>query len=111
MHSPSTGMLALIAIGTPANGRVVARLDLVGGRQRPLGVDLDERVQLAVERLDPLQRGLGELARGQLAAAHAGGKVDAGVNRRSLAGMVRGGCGSGAPEPTPVRRRGAASRP
>ena len=33
MHMPATGTLALIAIGTPANGRSSPRLDLVGGRR------------------------------------------------------------------------------
>ena len=55
MHSPSTGMFALMAIGTPANGRLVAGLDRVRLGQRPLAVHLDERVDRPVERLDPLE--------------------------------------------------------
>ena len=41
---------------------LVAGADRVGGGQRALGVDVDERVELAVERLDPLERGLDQLA-------------------------------------------------
>ena len=55
---PSTGRLFLIAIGTPANGRASPGPIVVGGRERALGVDLDERVERRVELLDPLQRRL-----------------------------------------------------
>ena len=61
--SPAAGTLALIAIGTPANGRASPRLDLARGLERPLAVDLDERVERRVERLDALERRLDELAR------------------------------------------------
>ena len=42
---PSTGTLALIAIGTPANGRGSPGCDRVRRGERPLAVDLDERVR------------------------------------------------------------------
>ena len=49
--------------------RVVDR-DRVGGGQRAVAVDLDERVQGALERLDPAQRGLDHLARARAARPH-----------------------------------------
>jgi hypothetical protein len=54
---------------------LVARLDLVGRGERALGVDLDEGVQPAVERLDAVERRLDQLAGRQLAAADARSKV------------------------------------
>jgi hypothetical protein len=54
---------------------LVARLDLVRRGERALAVDLDERVQVPVERPDPVQAGLHQLARRQLAAADAGRQV------------------------------------
>ena len=53
----------------------IARADRVGGRQRPLGIEVHERVELAVERLDPPQRGLGQLARAELAAPNELGEL------------------------------------
>ena len=47
----------------------VARADGVRGRERALGVDVDERVELGLKRLDALERRLHELARGDLALA------------------------------------------
>ena len=56
-------MLPLIAIGTPANGAPSPGDDRVGGFQSLFGVDLDERVDRRIERLDAPQRGLHDLAR------------------------------------------------
>ena len=63
-------MLPLIAIGTPANGAASPGTTRVGRGQRPLAVDLDERVERRLERLDPAQRGLDDLARARVAGAH-----------------------------------------
>ena len=60
---PSTGVLPLIAIGTPANGAASPGTTRVGLGQRALAVDLDERVERRIERLDPPQRGLHDLTR------------------------------------------------
>ena len=98
MHSPSTGTLALIGDRHARERPRVARLDLVGRGQRALGVDLDERVQLAVERLDPVQARLHELARGQLAAADAGRQV-ARRREHEIAGGHEPGAGAYATEP------------
>ena len=54
---------------------LVAGADLVGRRERVLGEDVDERVELGVERVDAVQRGLHELARGQLAGADEAGEL------------------------------------
>ena len=43
---PRPARLFLIAIGTPANGRSSPGADRVGGGERALGVDVDERVEL-----------------------------------------------------------------
>ena len=72
---PAIARLFLIAIGTPANGRSSPARDLVGRGQGVLGEDVDERVELGVERLDAIERGLHELARGQLAGAHEAGEL------------------------------------
>ena len=56
-------------------GPLVARLDRVGGRERAVGVDLDERVDGRLERLDALQRRRRHLARAQLPAAHVRGEI------------------------------------
>ena len=50
---PATGRLFLIAIGTPASGRESPGGDLVGGGQRLVVEDVDERVVGRVERVDP----------------------------------------------------------
>ena len=62
MHRPATGVLALTAIGTPANARGSPAADRVRLRQRPLRVELDERAELRIERLDPPDTGLDHLA-------------------------------------------------
>ena len=59
---PATAAVSLIAIGTPANGRGVARADRLRGRERSLGVYVDEGVELGLQRLDPLQALLDQLA-------------------------------------------------
>ena len=73
LHSPATGVSSLTAIGTPQQGLVVAAAARprrrVGLGQRALGEHRPECVELRVERRDPLQRGLDELARRDLAAA------------------------------------------
>ncbi len=67
---PRTARLFLIAIGTPANGRSSPGSIAAAASQSALAVDVDERVDGRVERGDPRQRGLDELERRQLAAAH-----------------------------------------
>jgi hypothetical protein len=54
---------------------LVARLDRVGSRERPLGVDLDEGVDLLVQVLDPRQRGGDHFARGDLPTPHERGEL------------------------------------
>jgi hypothetical protein len=54
---------------------LVAGPDLVGRGEGVVGVDVDERVELGVERLDAPERGLHELARGQLAGAYEAGEL------------------------------------
>ena len=61
--------------------RGVAGLDGVGLGQRPLAVDLDERVERRVERLDAPQRGLDDLTRGRVAGAHERGGLFGGHER------------------------------
>ena len=54
---------------------LVAGPDLVGRGEGVVGVDVDERVELGVQRLDAIERGLHELAGGQLAGAHEAGEL------------------------------------
>jgi dienelactone hydrolase len=56
-------------------GALVARPHLVRRRERVFGEDVDERVELGVERLDAIERRLHELARGQLAGADEAGEL------------------------------------
>ena len=49
---PATVAVSLIAIGTPAKGRSSAGVDRVRGGQGAVGIEVDEGVQLGVERLD-----------------------------------------------------------
>ena len=72
---PATGAVSLIAIGTPAKGRSSPAPDGVGGGEGAVGVDVHERVEVAVEGLDALERRLGELARAELAAADEAGEL------------------------------------
>ena len=53
MHSPATGVFALTAIGHAGERALVVAADRVGLGERALGVELDERAELRVERLDP----------------------------------------------------------
>ena len=53
---PATAAVSLIAIGTPANGRGSSPADRVGGLERALGVDVNERIEAGLERLDSLER-------------------------------------------------------
>jgi hypothetical protein len=55
---------------------VVAGRDLPGLGQRPFAAGRDERAQRRVELVDPSQRGLDEVARGQLAASDQPGLLD-----------------------------------
>jgi hypothetical protein len=54
---------------------LVTRGHLVGGGEGVLVEDVDERVDLRIQRVDAIQRGLHELACRQLARAHALGKL------------------------------------
>ncbi len=78
MHSPDTGVLALTAIGTPANGRSSRCSIGVGLGERALGVELDERAELRVDRLDPAHAGLHHFARGHGPVANARGQLNCG---------------------------------
>jgi hypothetical protein len=51
-------------------GPLVAGRNRVGGGQRVVVEDVDERVELGIEGIDAVERGLDELARGELAGAH-----------------------------------------
>ena len=72
---PATGRLSLIAIGTPAYGSRIARPDPVRHRQRRLVGDVRERVDRRLELVDSPERGLDELARGQLAVPDQRGEL------------------------------------
>jgi hypothetical protein len=60
--------------------------DLVGLGQRLVGEDVDERVERGVELRDAIQRGLHELARGELARAHERGELVDGAKEEIGAG-------------------------
>ena len=75
MRSPATGTLALIAIGTPANGRSSPGSIASAAASAPSASTSTNALTVGVERLDALQRRLVELARGQLAAAHVRGEL------------------------------------
>ena len=64
---------------------LVAGRDRVGRRSAPVGVDEDERVEAAVQRLDALQRGLDQLAGGDSPARTRAASSLAGRNSRSVA--------------------------
>ena len=69
-RSPATARLFLIATGTPANGRASPGRDRGGRGACALVIDVDERVDLRLERVDAPQRRVHELERRQLARAH-----------------------------------------
>ena len=62
MHSPATGDVRLDRDRHAGERALVARLDRVGLGERALGVELDERAELRVDRLDPPERRLDGLA-------------------------------------------------
>ena len=76
----------------------VVGADLVGLGQRLVGEDVDERVERGVELRDAIQRGLHELARGELARAHERGELVDGAEEEIGAGG--GGHGADAEPPT-----------
>ena len=67
---PAAARLSLTVNGTPWSGPAGALRGVrgVGGGERPLGVELDDRVDGRVHRLDPPQVRLDDLARGHRAA-------------------------------------------
>ena len=75
-----------MAIGHARERPRVAGPDLVGLGQRVLGEDVDERVERGVELRDPVERGLDELARGQLAGPHDRGELVDGAEQEIGAG-------------------------
>ena len=64
---PATGADVLDRDRHAGERPLVAGADGVGGRERAVGVEVDERVELAVERLDPPERRLDQLTRADLA--------------------------------------------
>ena len=56
--------------GAPPGSRWAAGRHGIRGSQRAIGIDVDERVQLAVESLDALERRLGQLTGTELAGAN-----------------------------------------
>ena len=70
----------------------VAGRDLAGGGQRAVAVDVDERLQPAVELLDAPHRGLRELAGAHSAPAHEPGEVGDGAEHEI--GLRGGGHGA-----------------
>ena len=75
MHRPATGTLALIAIGTPANGRSSPGWISSAASSAPLRVHLDEGVDAVVEVVDPAQRGAHDLSGRDLPAADQCGEL------------------------------------
>ena len=81
---PSTGVRSLIGIGTPANGDGSSRPFAISSPSlRALGTRLvvvapDDRVQMRVEAVDALERGVDELERAHLLRAHRRGGVECG---------------------------------
>ena len=71
----------MIAIGTPANGRASPGSIPSAGGQRRLVRDVGERVDRGLELVDPAQRRLDELARGQLAGADQSGQLGGGTQQ------------------------------
>ena len=72
--SPARSISSLTATGTPSSGPLSPRARRSSARSASASarsaIDGPEGVELAVEPVDALQRRLGELARGRLAAAH-----------------------------------------
>ena len=103
---PGDRRLFLIAIGTPANGRSSPGPTASAAASARIGVDVDERVDLAVERLDALERGLDELAGGDLAAAHQRGEL-VGRTEEEIAHRAQPTCRAFYAFGTPSKRRQA----
>ncbi len=76
------GAVVLDRDGNPRERSLVARADRIGRGERALAVDLHERVQLGIELLDPIERDLHELARGDLPGAHHAGELDRGTEHQ-----------------------------
>ena len=74
-RQPGDGRVGLDRDRDAGERPLVARLDRVGRRERAVGVDLDERVELGIALLDPLERRGHDLARAQLTAPHVGGEL------------------------------------
>ena len=89
MGSPLTGAPSLIAIGTPANGRSSPGDRLRRG-QGVVGVHVDERVDLSIQRPDGVERRPHKLARADLAGADHGGEL----RRRLEHGLPHAGTSS-----------------
>ncbi len=69
---PSTCSRSLSAIGSPASGPrddpgPALEVGGIGCGQRVVAVDIDERVQLAIEAIDSREAGLDDFARARLA--------------------------------------------
>ena len=64
----------------------VTGADGLRGRERLVGVDVDERVDLRVKLLDAAQRGLDELGRADLARVHERGELERGTREQVGAG-------------------------
>ena len=79
---PATARLSLIAIGTPANGRVSPGATASAAASAPSAVDVHERVELRVERLDALERRAHQLARADLPGAHELGELQRGCEEQ-----------------------------
>jgi hypothetical protein len=56
----------------------VVGLDRVRRRERAVGIEMEEGVQLGLERLDPLERRFHQLPRGQLPVAYEAGELAGG---------------------------------
>ena len=75
MGRPATGVLALMAIGTPANGRSSPGSIASAAASAPSASTSTNAFSLRVELLDPLERRGHDLTRTQLAAPHEGGEL------------------------------------
>ena len=80
---PATAAVSLIAIGTPAKGRSSPGPIGVGGGEGAVGIEVHERVELGLQRLDALERRLGQLGRAELAAPNQSGELGGGPEERS----------------------------
>ncbi len=88
-RSPATARLDFTATGTPGERPCVAGADRGGRGARAVVIDVDERAEVRVARVDPREREVDQLERGQLPRADGRGQLAGGACEGVVIGHAR----------------------